>query len=41
VIHFGERRGADPTVHKQRGISNITYEVVEMTLREGTHHYRV
>jgi alpha-L-rhamnosidase len=41
VIHFGERRGEDPTVHKHRGISNITYEVVEVMLKEGMHHYRV
>lgn len=41
VIHFGERRGEDPTVHKHRGISNITYEAVEVVLKEGMHHYRV
>jgi alpha-L-rhamnosidase len=41
VIHFGERRGEDPAVQKHRGISNITYEAVEVVLKEGMHHYRV
>jgi hypothetical protein len=39
ILHLGERKNADPTVHKDPGRSNIGYESVEMSLKRGTHHY--
>ena len=39
ILHLGERKNEDQTVHKRPGHSNIGYEKVEMELKKGTHHY--
>ncbi|MCK5702080.1 MAG: hypothetical protein KAI29_13040, partial [Cyclobacteriaceae bacterium] len=39
IIHLGERKNEDQTVHKNPGRSNIGYDKIEMKLKKGTHHY--
>ena len=41
ILHMGERRNEDQSVHKNPGRSNIGYQKVEMTLLKGCHHYVV
>lgn len=41
IIHMGERKLDNVTVHKEPGRSNIGYDKIQMMLKKGTHKYVV